>query len=106
MKRTMTKRFYKTHSAIRAPQILMLQSEAVEAARCAIEDGKETIYYIVEVVQVVTRRPPMDDYIYHQIARKKEVVASQQRELDLLLTEALELEQKSFDSVIVEEIRK
>mgnify|MGYP001589051987 CR=1 FL=1 len=52
---TMTKRFYKTHSAIQHPAILMLYSEAIANATKCIEDDKEDTYYIVEVVAVVKR---------------------------------------------------
>ena len=56
MKRTMTKRFYKTSSAVNYPPLLMLLNEAIVEATNDLEDhpDKEAIY-IVEVVRIVRR---------------------------------------------------
>jgi hypothetical protein len=56
MKRTMTKRFYKTSSAVNYPPILKLLSEAIEDAKSELEAKPSSEFiYIVEVVRVVRR---------------------------------------------------
>lgn len=54
-KQTMTKRYYATGSAIRAPQILMLLSQAIDKAEEYLEDTALEEYYVVEVVRIVKR---------------------------------------------------
>ncbi len=56
MKTTMTRKFYKTHSALQRPQILKLYSEALADATKAIQDGTQEEYYIVEVKAIVRRQ--------------------------------------------------
>lgn len=52
----MTRRFYKTASAISRPDILKTYDEAVKHATSCIEQGMEDSYYIVEVVAVVRHK--------------------------------------------------
>ena len=59
MKTTMTRRFYKTHSAIQRPSILGLYSEAQSSAVADVESGKYEECYIVEVVAIVKRQKPV-----------------------------------------------
>lgn len=56
MKRTMTKRFYKTSSAINYPPILKLLNEAILDATDELESHPDkNEIYIVEVVRIVRR---------------------------------------------------
>lgn len=68
---TMTRRFYKTHSAIQRPQILGLYSEALSSATKCIEEGKEEEYYIVEVVAVVKRKPIVNPIVVEEVLNER-----------------------------------
>lgn len=66
---TMTRRFYKTHSAVQRPQIMGLYCEAIHDATKAIENGTQTEYYIVEVVAVVKREPVINPITVVEVLR-------------------------------------
>lgn len=60
-KETMTKRFYASKSAIRAPFILKTLKEAVDEAKDLIEKNNLEEYYVVEIVRIVrVSRPPIE----------------------------------------------
>ena len=53
---TMTKKYYKTQSAIQRPQLLKLYSEALADATKSVESGEYDEYYVVQVVSIVRRK--------------------------------------------------
>lgn len=70
MKRTMTKRFYKTSSAVNYPQLLGTYSEALSSATNDLNENEDkNEVYIVEVVAVVRReRTPI---VVEEIRRER-----------------------------------